>query len=269
LTRFDVESGEGSVVAPFAALNACRGRGALGRLAVSLSALVVLAAPCSAALAAAPAPDDNRVQGLSGYWRLKDKGTAKPALTAWAKAQMRKVKTKGDVDVDAVRWCNFQGLPYVMDSAGPIRILQTPDEAVVVSERLAVPRHIYFHLAKRPDPEVFDFTPVGNTMGRRAGATLVADTLMFNDGVGPEGAPRTEKARLHEVFRVTKGGSELAITSTWTDPKVFSKPYVYTWTYEKLPASYTAVDYYCDPRVNGVGNYPPGDPRAKNNAKKK
>jgi hypothetical protein len=233
------------------------------RLAAALCLSTVLAAPA----VAAPAPADHTIAGLSGYWRIKDKGTVQPALTAWAKTEMGKVARKGDIDVDADRWCAFQGMPYVMDNAGPIRIVQAPDETAIIAERLAVPRHIYFKLAKRPDPEVFDFTPVGNTFGRKVGDTLVAETLFFNEGVGPEGAPRTQDAKLTERFRVLSGGKELQITSTWTDPKVLTKPYVYTWTYEKLPDDYTAVDFYCDPRENGVGNYPPGDPRSKNNAK--
>jgi hypothetical protein len=235
--------------------------------AIGLSLLVGLAASGPAAAAPAAKPADNTVPGLSGYWRLKDKGTAKPVLTAWAKGEMSKVETKGGIDVQAVRWCAFQGMPYVMDNAGPIRIIQTPDETAIIAERLATPRHIYFTLAKRPDRDIFDFTPVGNSMGRRDGDALVADTLMMSEGVGPEGAPRTDQARLNERFHLANGGMQLSITSTWTDPKVFAKPYVYTWTYERLPDNYTHEDYYCDPRKNGVGNYPPGDPRAKNNAK--
>jgi hypothetical protein len=226
----------------------------MGRRLGAMFALTLLAAP---AMAAAPGAADNAVQGLSGYWRLKDKGTAKPELTAWARAEMAKTEHQGDIDVDAVRWCVSGGLPYVMDNAGPIGIRQGLHETAIVAERVAIPRHIYFHL-KRPSADVFDFSPVGNSIGRRVGDALVAETLMFSPGVGPEGAPRTEKTRLVERFQLADGGKTLKVASTWTDPKVFAKPYVYTWSYEKLPDDYTVQEHYCDPRENGVGNYPPG-----------
>ena len=61
---------------------------------------------------------------------------------------------------------HFQGMPYVMDSAGPIEIRQSPGETMILAERLAVPRHIYFKLDERPSPDVFDFTAVGLSTGR-------------------------------------------------------------------------------------------------------
>ncbi len=228
----------------------------VGVLCLGLSSL--------AAAAAAQAAGDQRLPGLSGYWRLKDKGTAAPALTASAMAERSKPDRKGDVHLDSNLWCIFQGMPYVMDSAGPIEIRQSAGETVILAERLAVPRHIYFKLDERPSPDVFDFTPVGLSTGQRAGDSLVVTTDMFTEGVGLEGAPRTEKAKLVERFRVSKDGKQLVIASTWTDPDVFKTPYNYTWTYERIPESYTVSFFHCDPQANGVGNYPPGeDPRSK------
>lgn len=227
----------------------------------ALAALSLLA-PFASSSAVAQAKADHRLPGLSGYWRLADKGTAEPVLTARAKTEMVKPDRKGDIDLESDRWCVFQGMPYVMGNAGPIEIRQSPAETIIVAERLAVPRHIYFQLKKRPSPDIFDFTVVGNSIGRRTGDALIVNTEMFSEGLGPDGVPRTEKAKLVERFQLLDGGQKLAVTSTWTDPDIFVKPYVYTWTYEKLPADYTVEPHYCDPRANGVGNYPPGeDPR--------
>jgi hypothetical protein len=210
------------------------------------------------------ATEDQRLPGLSGYWRLKDKAGAAPALTPAAKAAMSKPDRKGDVHLESDRWCIFQGMPYVMDSAGPIEIRQSPGETVILAERLAVPRHIYFKLAERPSPDVFDFTAVGFSTGQRDGDSLVVTTDMFTEGVGLNGAPRTEKAKLVERFKVSKDGKQLIVAATWTDPDVFTTPYQYTWTYERIPESYTVSFYHCDPQANGVGNYPPGeDPRSR------
>jgi hypothetical protein len=218
----------------------------------------------SAPATAAPATQDPRLPGLSGYWRLKDKGTTTPVLTPWAQAEKNKPDHKGDVHLDSDLWCIFQGMPYVMDSAGPIEIRQSPGETIILAERLAVPRHIYFKLAERPTAEVFDFTAVGLSTGERIGDTLVVTTDMFTPGIGLEGAPRTEKAKVVERFKVSSDGQQLTINARWTDPDVFKTPYTYTWTYERIPESYTASFFHCDPQANGVGNYPPGeDPRSE------
>ncbi len=201
---------------------------------------------------------------LSGYWRLKDKGSSAPVLTPWAKSEQVKPDRKGDVELASDQWCIFQGMPYVMDSGGPIEIRQTPSDTVILAERLAIPRHVYFGLAERPSPDVFDFTPVGFSTGKRSGDSLVVTTDMFTAGIGLEGAPRTEKAKVVERFSVSKDGNVLTVSSTWTDPDVFKTPYKYTWTYERIPEDYVVSFFFCDPQANGVGNYPPGeDPRAK------
>ena len=234
------------------------------KLSEAVSCAVSCIALSSLTATSLQAAEDQRLPGLSGYWRLKDKGTAAPALTPWAKAEKSKPDRKGDVHLESDLWCIFQGVPYVMDSAGPIEIRQSSGETVILAERLAVPRHIYFKLDERPSPDVFDFTPVGLSTGTRAGDSLVVTTDMFTAGIGLDGAPRTEKAKLVERFKVSKDGKELVISSTWTDPDVFKTPYNYTWTYERIPEDYTVSFYHCDPQENGVGNYPPGeDPRSK------
>jgi hypothetical protein len=234
------------------------------KLSDAISRAVLCLALSSLTATALQAAEDQRLPGLSGYWRLKDKGTAVPVLTPWAKAEKSKPDRKGDVHLESDLWCIFQGMPYVMDSAGPIEIRQSPGETIILAERLAVPRHIYFKLAERPSADVFDFTPVGLSTGQRAGDSLVVTTDMFTAGIGLDGAPRTEKAKVVERFKVSRDGKELVIASTWTDPDVFKTPYHYTWTYERIPEDYTPSFYYCDPRANGVGNYPPGeDPRSK------
>jgi hypothetical protein len=218
------------------------------RLALGLAAAAALLGVAQAA----PADDGS---ALSGYWKpVPAKTVPAPALTPWARAQMKKVKTKGDVDLEAVRWCVYQGLPYIMDNAGPIEIRRSPYEFVVASEQIAVPRHIYTSIAKHPSEDVFDNTVVGNSLGKWASGVLTVDTVGLKEGVGPAGAPRTGKSHVVEHFRLADGGKRLLVTATWTDPKVFAKPYTYTLAYERLPDDYTPPAYYCDPRNNGVGH---------------
>jgi hypothetical protein len=223
----------------------------------------LLAAVASLAGAATAKNSDNRLPGLSGYWRLVEKTGAEPVLTERGRTEAAKPGHKGDIDIEGSRWCVFEGVPYVMDNAGPIEIRQSSAETIIIAERLAVPRHIYFRL-KPPTADTFDFTPVGMSTGRRVRNVLVVNTSMFQDGLGPEGAPRTEKAKMLERLQVSDGGKTLLVTTTWDDPAIFTKPYVYRLRYARVSEPYRVQEYYCDPRANGVGNYPPGeDPRGK------
>jgi hypothetical protein len=223
-------------------------------IAAGLGAMALTGASPSGALAATSAP---AAAGgtLTGYWRLTSHGAeTAPVLTAWAKGEMKKVETKGDIDVESVRWCVFQGMPYVMDNAGPIDIIEAPNETVIAAERIAVVRHLYTTRQAHPSEDVFDNTVVGNSLGKWVGGVFVVDTVGFGKGVGAGGAPRTDKTHLVERFRLADGGKHLTLTSTWSDPQVFAKPYVQTWIYERLPTGYSAEEYYCDPRANGVGH---------------
>ena len=64
---------------------------------------------------------------LSGFWKLVKREAASPAeLIPAAAAAKAKLKARDDVDVEEVRWCVQQGLPYVMENAGPIDIVVGP-----------------------------------------------------------------------------------------------------------------------------------------------
>lgn len=189
---------------------------------------------------------------FSGFWE-QDKAAKRPApvLTPWAKKEMRRVGAVDGLDEKSRLWCLQQGMPYLMEHGGPIDIVQNGGELSIQAEHLSLPRHIYLDGRRHPDPAVFDNVEAGNSIGRWKGDTLLVDTVGFSDGVGPAGAPRTASGHLVEQIRIS--GGKLLVTSTWSDPKVFVKPYTYTLTYKALPADYTAVEDYCSPLENGVG----------------
>jgi len=195
---------------------------------------------------AAPSP-------LSGFWKLTKREAAAPAeLTPAGAAAKKKLGARDEIDVQAVRWCVEQGLPYIMDKAGPIDIIVGPKQVAILEERVALPRHIYTGGQPAPDMNIFDSTPVGYSSGRwKADNELVVETTGLSSGVGPTGAPRTATARVSETFKVI--GNTLEISTTWTDPATFRRPYLYTLVYQRLPAHYTGREYYCDPRRNLAG----------------
>jgi hypothetical protein len=189
---------------------------------------------------------------LSGFWKLVKQETAAPAeLVPAAVAARAKLKARDDVDVEDVRWCVQQGLPYIMENAGPLDIIVGQEELVILEEQVALPRHIYTAGQPHPDMTIFDSTPVGYSSGRWVGKDeLMVDTIGLSAGVGPANAPRTESAKVSETFKVA--GDTLKVSTIWTDPATFRRPYRYTLVYERLPAGYTAQESYCDPRANGV-----------------
>ena len=188
---------------------------------------------------------------MSGFWRIEPLAqTPNPALTAKAAADIAKVDRDGDTGKGANRWCVLQGMPHVMDSAGPIDVIQGGAEIVILTEILGVPRHIYIDGRKHPSEEVFDHTSLGNSVGAWRAGVLSVDTVGFSKGIGPFGAPRSEATHLAETFKVT--GNRLVVTSTWTDRGVYSKPFTYTLVYDRMPADHTADNGYCDPRDHGA-----------------
>jgi hypothetical protein len=210
--------------------------------AATLAGLFLLAGP---PVGAAQSP-------LSGFWKLVKQEAAAPAeLIPAAVAAKTKLKARDDADAEDVRWCVQQGLPYIMENAGPLDIIVGPKELAILEEKVALPRHIYTAGQPHPDMTIFDNTPVGYSSGRWVGKDeLVVDTIGLSAGVGPTNAPRTESAKVSETFKVV--GDTLKVSTIWTDPATFRRPYRYTLVYQRLPADYTAPESYCDPRANGV-----------------
>ncbi len=215
-----------------------------GRICASVAGLSLLAGlPAQAALSP-----------FAGFWQLVRREAPAPAeLTAAGAAARNKVQARDDIDVQSVRWCVEQGLPYVMDNAGPIDIIVGPQEMAILAEKVALPRHIYTAGQPRPDMSIYDPTPVGYSSGQWRGQNeLVVETVGLSAGVGPASIPRTPTSHLSETFTVS--GQTLTVTAVWTDPATLRRPYRYSLTYQKLPERYTAREYYCDPRANGVGH---------------
>lgn len=199
-------------------------------------------------------PVQAAVSPFSGFWKLiKREAAAPPTLTAAGTAERSKIQARDDIDVQSVRWCVMQGLPYVTDNAGPIDIIVGAQEVAILAEKLALPRHIYTAGQPRPDMNIYDPTPVGYSSGQWHGQNeLLVDTVGLSAGVGPAGVPRTTMSHLVETFKVS--GPALTVSAVWTDSAVLREPYRYTLTYQRLPERYNAEEYYCDPRANGVGH---------------
>jgi hypothetical protein len=193
---------------------------------------------------------------ISGYWELSfDSRHVPPAvLAASVTPAMRAAKRKQDEY--ALRWCNWIGMPAAMDATRPIDIRQGRRQVVMNFETIATPRHIYLDRTAHADKDVYDPTTMGDSIGRWEGDTLVVDTIGFDGAKGlsaiPGGGFRTSDSHLVERYRLLNNGAVLAVTFTWSDPKVFRTPHTYEYRYYRAPATYEAQPpIWCEPFDNG------------------
>ncbi len=187
---------------------------------------------------------------LSGFWELHfDSRNVPPAvLTPAMAAEDKSVQFKSDMN--AIRWCHFFGVPYVMDTS-PIDILQdlSGKEIVIATPVRNPARHIYTDGRGHVNPDVFDPLANGHSIGHWEDSTLVVDTIGFSiEGVTgiPGGGRRTMDSHLIERYRLVDGGAKLSVVFTWQDPKVFQKSHSYEYRYYKAPKGTEAREYDCN-----------------------
>jgi hypothetical protein len=133
-----------------------------------------------------------------------------------------------------------------MDMGRPLDIRQGPTTIIMVPEAAAVaPRYVYLNRSTHVDPDVFDPSTNGDSIGRWEGDVLVVDTVGFHETHGlmaiPGGGYRTPTARLVERYRIVGDGNVMQVSFTWTDPKMFRTPHTYEFRYVRYPATYEAV----------------------------
>jgi hypothetical protein len=141
------------------------------------------------------------------------------------------------------------GLLVNPDSGG-VHFVEHKDEVVFAGERGGV-RHLF--LDRRAHPSSWTPTPAGHSVGHYEGDALVVETTGLTPGAVPGGGARTAETRLVERFEVSQDGKRLTVTYTWEDPKLYQKPHVYRYYFERAPtvsSGGTQVSYaledWCD-----------------------
>jgi hypothetical protein len=174
---------------------------------------------------------------ISGYWELRydsmnvPRAVLTPMATASADAQRQH-------DLEAIRWCNNVGMPFLMADRAPLDIRQSPTVIAMVAKIQSSTRYIYTDGRSHPAKEDLDSTTNGHSVGHWDGGTVAVDTVGFNDrgiAVLPGGGVRTPDSHLVESYRLMDGGQRLSVTFTWNDAKVFAKPHTYEFRYYKIP----------------------------------
>ena len=165
---------------------------------------------------------------LNLFWGLKRE---EEPLTAEAAAVMRQYQPKDSPHFH----CLPAGPPFAMFIA-PFKIVQTPEEMVIVFELHDPPRQIY--LDARPLPKDPEPSWMGYSSGKWLRDTLVADTVGFN-GKSPldsSGHPRSESMHIVERFHRRDFG-HMDVEMTFDDPKFYTRPFTVKSGFQLIPDS--------------------------------
>ena len=144
---------------------------------------------------------------------------------------------------DPVAQCRPAGAPRILTFPPPRKLIQTPAELVILSERDVTFRQIFTD--GRPLPNDPEPSWNGYSVGKWEGDTLVVRTIGLRDGIwlDRKGSPLTDAAKMTERFhRVNFGRLEIDVTID--DPKAYTRP----WTVklvQLLAPDTELLDYFC------------------------
>jgi hypothetical protein len=124
------------------------------------------------------------------------------------------------------------------------KIIQTPQEIVMLSETSDPPRQIYTDgrpLPKDPNPSW-----MGYSVGRWDGDTLIVNTIGLNDRgwLDGFGHPRSEAMHITERYRRRDFG-HMDLEITFNDPKYYTRPFSIKTGLKLLPDS-DLLEYVCN-----------------------
>ena len=155
-------------------------------------------------------------------------------FTPWGAALFKERQDNAGRDRPAGR-CLPHSIPNAMlVPLYPWKILQTPEEVVVLYENFTQYRQIFTD--GRSLPAQMDPTWFGYSIGRWEGDVLVVDTAGLNDKAWLDdgGHPRSDQMRTTEKFR-RKDFGHMEIEFTFNDPKAYTQPWSVTVPFELLP----------------------------------
>jgi hypothetical protein len=193
--------------------------------------------------------DDNLPQELPRA-RMTADGQP-PPFQPWAKAEVeRRLQSfkEGRPVAKLSANCIPGGTPQMMQPAPqlPIQILETPGQITVLFESMTTFRIIRMNEQHPADP---DPTFFGNSVGHWEGDTLVVDTIALKEVTTIDDVvPHSDQLHIVERFHRTGPGT-LEILETVEDPKVFTRPYTYRFSFKRV-AGQKLKEFICENNRN-------------------
>lgn len=184
-------------------------------LALSLAPAVLLA--------------QGRKPDLSGVW--EPEGLQSMHAAAGPLLLHPEVSNPPDPDAN----CTLSGVPRLDLGPKPFKILQSPDEVVILYQAYTTYRQVFTD--GRPLPEDPQPSWLGYSVGKWEGDTLVVETIGFNGTTWLDnaGTPHSESLHVTERFR-RRDKDHLDIQITIDDPKTFRHPFTVTQQARLAPA---------------------------------
>ena len=203
--------------------------------------------------AAASHKPDGKID-LSGIWIVSGPkylqnlaADLKPGdvpMQPWAEALTKERMSGVHASEESDANCLPQGVPKVNATPVPFKIVQNPDEVIILYEAFGLYRQVFMdgrELPKDPNPSW-----MGYSVGKWDGDSLVVETSGFNGKtwLDQAGHPVTEALVVTERFRRTDFG-HLKIEVTINDPKAYTKPWTVTEGMQLL-ADTDLLEFVCN-----------------------
>ncbi len=182
----------------------------------------------------------------------------KPKYLAEWRARMksaREADERGQPLYGGYAQCLPDGMPAMMMAMFPMDVLQTRGQITIIEEAYRQVRYIYLN---QKQLSIADAEPGfwGHSVGHWEGDTLLVNTVGVKEDVRYHDVPHSDQMQIGERIRLlTPDRFEDQITVI--DPVYLTKPWTFTWQYQRRP-DYKMLEYVCednreyrDPKTGG------------------
>jgi len=185
------------------------------------------------------------------YW-VYEFNVEEPPMTAWGEAQYKASKSSfgahpyplAETNDPVYHGCFPPGLPRVLYSSLPLKIVKAPGELIMLFEYDSLRREIYTD--GRAHDTSLGPSWMGDSIGHWQGDTLVVDTVNLNDKTWLDrvGHPHSDALHIVERFRRINH-DHLLDDITIEDPKTYTKPWTAHLDFLLRP-KWTLAEQFCE-----------------------
>lgn len=160
---------------------------------------------------------------------------------------------------DPTSKCWFPGVPRIMQSPYPVRIVQTHEYLLLLFEYMTM--HRIIPLDNGAHPANMEPSFMGDSRGHWEGDTIVVDTTLLKDApwtwLDTAGHQHSDALHVIEYFRRTPGSPVIDYQFVVDDPKMYTKPWVNKRPLRPLkptPGLPDLLEYNCEENNKDLGH---------------
>ena len=160
-----------------------------------------------------------------------------------------------DASLDPEANCHMSGVPRVTYAPFPFKIVEKPDEVVILYENVHTWRVIPIGGNHQEGPPTW----MGNSVAHWEGDTLVVDVTNQNDKTWFDMAGNWHSDAIHVVERYQPiDANTIWYQATIEDPKVFTKPWRMRFPlYRPADKNFTLLEFECSEGERDLQHYVP------------